>query len=311
MRFVSTDDINSRIAGGVDAFTARCENYYQRQINIISTALSKHTESSPIVLLSGPSGSGKTTTALRIENVLDNCGIECHTLSMDNYFLPHDMTPKAVDENGKTDYESPYRLDIKLLNEHLEKIANCEPVDVPMFDFVHQKRISGHTLSRKKGELVIMEGIHALNPEVTGKSDLFTTGIYVSVRTRLQNKNGDILHPSKIRLARRLIRDLSFRARKFEDTMDMFDSVERGENLYIMPHKHHATYDIDTFIDYELSVYRAVMLEEFHKLSETYADYSRFSDIERFFQELEPITPEAIPQNSLVREFIGGSSLKY
>ena len=149
-----------------------------------------------------------------------------------------------------------------------------------------------------------MEGIHALNPDVTGHSDEFTNRVYVSVRTRLED-NGALLHPSKIRLMRRLIRDKLYRGRSISETMDFFRSVERGEDLYIMPYKHRASFDIDTFIAYEPMVYRDILLSDLERVSKTYGNYDHYADIELFLRALSPLEREAVPDNSLVREFIG------
>ena len=160
------------------------------------------------------------------------------------------------------------------------------------------------TLERQPGDIVIIEGIHALNPDVTGHSDEFTNRVYVSVRTRLED-NGVLLHPSKIRLMRRLIRDKLYRGRSISETMDFFRSVERGEDLYIMPYKHRASFDIDTFIAYEPMVYRNILLSDLEQVSQTYGNYDHYADIELFLRALSPLGREAVPDNSLVREFIG------
>lgn len=311
MRIVTTDELRIRATENPAEFVKRSEKYFSDQIYEIATTLCENVAEKPIVLLSGPSGSGKTTTALRIEEILDGWGFETHTLSMDSYFLPIKDPRQTVDENGEIDYESPKRLDISLLNRHLEMLANCEEIQVPRYNFKKQTREAGHTLKRNKNELVVIEGIHALNPEITGKSYDFATGVYVSVRTRLQNQCGKLLHPSKIRLMRRLMRDVKQRGRQATETLDMYRSVERGENLYIMPYKHRAHFEIDTFFDYEVPIYKDIILPVMEKLSDVYENYDEFSDIQCFLEEIYGINAEDVPKNSLVREFIGGSNFKY
>ena len=122
--------------------------------------------------------------------------------------------------------------------------------------------------------------------------------------TRLES-GGELLHPSKIRLMRRLIRDKLYRGRSITETMEFFKSVERGEDLYIMPYKHRASFDIDTFIAYEPMVYRDILLDDLHRVSRTYPEYGKYADIEKFLRKLEPLDPANVPDNSLVREFIG------
>ena len=261
-------------------------------------------EDGEFVFLVGPSGSGKTTTASRIARLLEDNGCRAHTISMDNYFLTLTKEEKRLGEQGKFDFESPKRLDTELFKAHLEKLNRCERIDVPTFDFAEQKSRPGMPLERQPGDIVIMEGIHALNPEVTGHSDDYTNRVYVSVRTRLEDNEG-LLHPSKIRLMRRLIRDKLYRGRSVVETMEFFRSVERGEDLYIMPYKGRANFDIDTFIGYEPLVYRDILLPELEKISHSYEHYADYADIEKFLRELLPLDREYVPDNSLVKEFIG------
>jgi uridine kinase len=262
---------------------------------------------SEFVAILGPSGSGKTTTAYRIKDALGEIGINSHIVSMDNYFITNSkLDEKSVprDEEGNIDLESPYRVDIPLFQEQMKLMSEGQKVDIPVFDFVTQEHSSYIPLTRKKDEIIIIEGIHALNPEVTGGTGEKASCVYVSVRTRLKTDNGDILHPSQVRLMRRLIRDRLFRGRSFDDIFAMFTSVQRGENLYIMPHKHRADYDVDTFIDYEASVYKSIIYDELKAYKET-----AFPDLRkmtlRYLKELEPISAELIPDNSLIKEFIG------
>ena len=307
MKKLSISSINDRCESDMGEFIEESEKKYSRRIRKAADILAETHKDKPIILLSGPSGAGKTTSAKRIEELLDKQDIETYTISMDNYFLPESETPNAVDENGKVDYESPYRMDIKLLNEHMMKIANCEPIEIPTFNFAEQKREPGFTYKRKPGELVLFEGIHALNPEVTNISDDIANCIYVSIRTRLELDNGELLHPSHIRLMRRLLRDKQYRGRGFEATMDMFDSVERGESLYIMPYKDRAKIHIDTFIMYEASVYKPFLYDELREVFEKSEDHKNHEQMQDFLKALEAIPAESVPDYSLVREFIGGS----
>lgn len=230
---------------------------------------------------------------------------------MDNYFLPASAGEFPVDENGRTDLESPYRLDIPMFSEHLEKLSKGEPVEMPVFDFTTQSRSDFIPVARKSNEIIIIEGIHALNPEVTGDSDDFTTCMYVSVRTRIRTKYGLTLHPRKIRLMRRLNRDRLFRCRSLEDIFDMFESVTNGEEKYIMPYKKRATIEIDSFIPYEASVYAKMLRNDIENNREAFSAIEDGDVMLKVLTELEPLSEELVPSDSLVREFIGGSSLNY
>lgn len=311
MRKLHCTAINRKISENEELFINQSESGYRTTIEEAANSIAENKKEKPIILLSGPSGAGKTTTALRLEDYLDRRGLETHTISMDDYFLPEDKSELARDENGKIDYESPFRLDIPLLNKHMIKIANCEEIVIPRFDFANQQRRPGRTLKRKPGELVIFEGIHALNPEVTGLTDSFASCMYVSVRTRIETSSGGIMHPSHIRLMRRLIRDKFFRARDTEHTLEMFANVERGENKYIMPFKHRAEYSVDTFMPYELSVYKNFLTDDLRRTAVKFSDFEGLNLMLEVLDEVVPISLEAVPDDSLVREFTGGSRLEY
>ncbi len=303
MECISVETLNA-LAEEPGVIVADSEKRYAGEISKVAEAIFASRAERPIVLISGPSGSGKTTTAMRVAGALNEMNCTAHVISMDNYFLPMSMMEDARDENGKIDFESPLRLDIDLFRKHLENLFCCKEIDIPGFDFAKQERVKGMPLKREKGDVVILEGIHALNPLVTGDSESYSTRIYVSVRTRIADGER-LLHPSKIRLMRRLIRDKLYRGRAFPETMEFFKSVERGENLYIMPYKHRANFDIDTFIGYEPLVYRDVLLPGLAEAAKTYAEYSSYADVEEFLKLLAPLDRKMVPDNSLVREFIG------
>ncbi len=304
MNCISINQLNS---ASLDAerMISSGENAYANGISAAAEKIFARREERPVVLISGPSGSGKTTSAHRIAQLLKDNGCEAHTISMDNYFKTLSKEELELADRGEFDFESPMRLDIDLFRKHIEKLSRCEKIDIPAFDFARQVQIKGMPLQIKKGDIVILEGIHALNPLVTGNSDSYTSCVYVSVRTRIEAENGDLLHPSKIRLMRRLIRDKLYRGRDLPETFEFFRSVEIGEGKYIMPYKDRAHFDIDTFIPYEALVYRDILLPELAKAAQTYPDYERYADIERFLKALCSIDRSLVPENSLIREFIG------
>lgn len=298
---IMLEEINRKIKHHASAFIQEANAAYLAQLNHIAENIALHRDKKPIILLSGPSGSGKTTSALMLEKILDEQGIETHTLSLDNYFSPLTEQEKELFAIGKLDLESPTRIDSPFLTEQLREIYHCRPVELPVYDFKESVRVnSGKILHRKPGELVILEGIHSLNPEIITFKDSRTAKIYVSVRTRIE-RNGVLLHPSKIRLMRRLIRDNLFRKRSFHDTLMMFHSVEEGENKYIMPYKYRSDYDVDTFMPYEICAYRDFLLETFRKRS----GEPLVQDMLAFLEETESLPTEAVTPDSLICEFIG------
>ena len=231
MKKIHVSAINRKVRGDEKLFVEECDRKYNEKLVAIADSIEEHQKEKPILLLAGPSGAGKTTTALKIEEILDSRGIHTHTISMDDYFLPSDSFTAVIGEDGKPDYESPDRIDRKLLYEHMEMINSGEEVVLPKFEFSEQCRRDGEKLRRNKNDIVVFEGIHALNPEVTGAAGDYARCMYVSVRSRLELKDGELLHPCYIRLMRRLIRDGFFRGRSAAETLDMFDSVEAGENI--------------------------------------------------------------------------------
>lgn len=305
MRILQVSKLNSLINSDIQSFINKSEEMYADEINAISDKIIEQHIEKPITLVSGPSGSAKTTTALRIKEKLAQKGYSSHVISMDNYFLPLN-----TEDLSKIDLEAPARMDLELIAEHLEGFFGGTPVELPVFDFATQSRTVGKTLCRQPDEIIILEGIHALNPEVTGSIYERSNGVYVSVRTRLE-LDGQLLHPSKIRLMRRLMRDNLFRGREITDIITAYKSVERGEELYIMPFKERASYDIDTFIAYEAAVYKALLLPQLLKVPHSYENYELIDDMILFLENLNSVPLDSIPLTSIVREFIGGSGFTY
>ena len=307
MNEITLNEINHMVQDAPELFVIDAEAAYDKQLRNLADDICRHAKERPITLIAGPSGSGKTTTACRLEQILDAAGFESHTLSMDDYYADGTRNRDIVDQFGKPDYESPLRLDTDLLNTQLEQLARGEEVELPRFDFASQRQLkSGRTLRRKSNELIIMEGIHALNPDVTGDTHDIANRIYLSVRTRI-SMDADRLHPSLIRFARRLIRDSRTRGRSPQESCEMLSSISRGENLYIMPYKHLADYELDTFMSYELSVYQPILLDTVRKLADAAAPETGIPMLRRVLENMTPLGDAWIPEQSLVREFIGGS----
>ena len=252
--------IRRKAADAPQKFIEDCQAQFCEKLDILSHALASDSSDRPVFLLSGPSGSGKTTTAHMLKARLEKMGLTTHIISMDNYFKTFTEEEKQLFLRHELDLESPERVDGDLLSTQINDILNGKTVKIPQYDFVtNQSRMGDETLRLHKGEIILFEGIHALNPDVISSADDYTSRIYVSVRTRIEHPVAGerfLLHPSKIRLARRLIRDRRERARSFADVIELYNSVERGENLYIMPYKYRADYDVDTFIPYEACVYK-------------------------------------------------------
>lgn len=304
MNVLPVEKLNKQLNADARAEVELAEELYRNQLAEAAELISRSAEERPIVLLSGPSGSAKTTTAHRLKALLEEKSLKTHVISMDNYFLP--LNGLSGEELSRIDLEAPARLDLELLSEHLDRFWRCLPTQLPRFDFTDQSRKVGRLLCRGEKEPVILEGIHALNPEVVGAIGEHSTGLYVSVRTRLSAKD-KLLHPSMIRLMRRLVRDRLFRGRKTEDIIRSFRSVQRGEQLYIMPYKDSAQIDIDTFMSFEAAVYSSELLPYLEEVSPDYEFYGMVKDMLSFLEQITPLSKEVVPEGSIVREFVGGS----
>lgn len=305
---MTTDQLRALLQTDPAAVLEADRHIYFEQIQKAAAVIAAHREQRPVVLLAGPSGSGKTTTALLLERALNRSGLKTHTLQMDDWFIP--LTPDEIRlmERNELDLETPGRVDMPYFQKQLDQILNCERVKLPRYNFKASKReFDGRSLQRRPGEIVIIEGIHALNPEVTGHAEN-TTRIYVSVRTRIMARDGSVLHPSKIRLARRMLRDRTGRGRALTATIGMREKVDAGEQKHIMPYKRLAHCSIDSFYASEMGVYRPLLMEDLRPMLPAYPD---LEDLVQIMEELTAVSTELVPQDSLLREFIGGSELPY
>lgn len=277
------------------------EARWLQSIREIAYTIADHRQDTPLILLSGPSGSGKTTTALMLEKMLDSMNVETHTLSSDNFFKTMTSEEIAAAKAGKLNLESPERMDVDLLNETLQSLIDGKETPIPKYDFVTSKQTDndGKTLKRKPGEILLIEGIHMLNPNVITIPENESVRLYVSVRTRLQMTGGRLLHPSLVRLSRRLLRDKTHRGRSFEETMRMYRDVEKGEQDFIAPYKKRATWNIDTFMDSEMSIYKPMLLNDLKNTVDPLA-----SEILYALDELSEIDSKLLPEDSLLQEFI-------
>lgn len=306
MKYMTLTDINQAMTASGDAM-AQADQAFLEELEKVADAIRKTAVERPVILLAGPSGSGKTTTAFLLERFLDNWGTETHTISMDNFFST--MTPEQQEmaAKGKLDLESPARVDIPYMNQQLQSIIACKPTWMPRYHFPTTTRIDQDwQLTRKPGELLLLEGIHALNPEVITIPEEMTVRLYVSVRTRVTNGE-TVLHPSRLRLMRRMLRDKRFRQRSVAETLSMFEHVQAGEHKYIAPYKKRATFSIDTFLPYELGIYKTLLDGEL----EAEMQHPMLLELRQMWDDVVPLTLEHLPADSLVREFAGDSVFQY
>lgn len=305
MKYVNIDRLNKIIIENPRELINNSEENYYNQLNTMCCKIYQKRNIHPVVLISGPSGSGKTSTAHEMSEILKkNYYCKSNVISLDNYFRSNTSPDMPKDKNGNIDLESPLCTDLKLLQEHLFLMNKGEEFMMPVFDFKSQSRSGYVSFKREPDTVVIMEGIHALNPLVTGENS-FATCIYISVRTGLKNNENNILGPRIIRLVRRLCRDSLFRGRSLKSVFDYFESVSEGEDKYIYPFKHRADFLIDTFMSYEFSVYKSLLQKKLFEAEPIFHGNHYYNDIMDFFNILLPISEKEVSSDSLIREFIG------
>ena len=286
------------------------EALHEKKIAEIADKIAKR-DGVKMVLIAGPSSSGKTTFAKRLGIQLRLHGMKPVTIGTDNYFVERQDTPK--DENGEYDFEAIEALDLNLFNDHLTKLINGEEIDVPTFDFkVGTKRYNGEKMSLKNDEILVIEGIHSLNDRLTAnipKENKFK--IYISDLTVLNIDYYNRISTTDTRLIRRIVRDNNFRSYSALDTLKRWDSVNNGENKNIFPYQEEADAMFNSSLVYELAVlgkYAKPLLDEIDNSVPEYAEAKRLSTLLEYFT---PMEEKAIPNNSIMREFIGDSIFEY
>ena len=308
MRVIDIEDITEAMEDQT-AFVLRCEEEYRDKISAAAAKILRNRAEKPIVCLTGPSGSGKTTSAMRLKMYIENLGVPVGLVSMDNFFLPlHKRPPEA------SDWESPHCVDRQSLADCILRLADGEDVKAPWYNFKTGDVGGYRTLHGNKDGIIIAEGIHMLNPLILDLLKGEYTGVYVAPRTRIITNDDHIVDPEKLRVARRMIRDLLGRGHTLRSTIERAQSVDRGELNYIQPNKGNATIHINTFHEYEpciLSKYLHDIPEFTEQLDEEFIDQHGLTDLMKVIKSVPPLTTPYVPKNSLVREFIGGSIFEY
>ena len=309
----SLSEINERCTIDPQQFIIDCDRVYARRLERAADQIMENMANSPIVLLSGPSGSGKTTTAMKICEVLEDRGIHTHIISMDDYFktVSPETTPRTA--SGAYDLESPLCLDMDLLNQHFTALSEGKRIYVPKYDFVHQTRLMrmGRSLQLQKNEVVVFEGIHALNDAITDvHPEAFK--LYISARSNVVDDSGrEVFKGTWMRLVRRVVRDYLFRGTAAQNTLAQWANIRRGEKLYISPYKGKANLQFDSSFPYEVPVLNNTVTDLFASMPESTPRYQELRSIVPAFAKFVDISPDLLADDSLLREFIGGGKYKY
>lgn len=264
-----------------------------------------------IVLIAGPSSAGKTTSAKRLAIHLQINGLHPVTLSTDDYFVGDDENPR--DENGELDYEHLEAIDIGMFNEHLSALLDGRTIKRRIFDFKTKSPvITDEELTLRKNDVLIIEGIHGLNPALTSHIPRVSKFlIYLSALTQLGIDNNNILSTSDNRLMRRIVRDHLFRGHSALRTIQLWASVRRGEERWIFPYQDESDVSINTALDYEIAVLRPFVEPLLTEIKPHHPEYTIARRLQGILKNFHPITPSAVPRDSILREYIGGSLLKY
>lgn len=268
-------------------------------------------EGTRIVLISGPSSSGKTTFCKRLQVQLTTNLLHPVGISLDDYFLNREDTPK--DEHGEYDFESLYALDLPYFNKDLKKLLSGEEIELPTFNFETGQRVfKGKKLKLRENSILVIEGIHALNPELTEFiDDKYKYRVYVSVLTSISLDNHNWIPTTDNRLLRRIIRDYRFRGYSAEDTINRWPSVRRGEDKWIFPYQENADAMFNGAMLYELAALRKFAEPILAQVPESSKANAEAYRLLRFLRYFNYIPTEELPGTSLLREFLGGGSFKY
>lgn len=270
-----------------------------------------HRQGTRVVLIAGPSSSGKTTFCKRLSIQLVTCGIKPIQISLDDYFVDRHLTPK--DENGEYDYESVHALNIPLLNEQLQQLFEGKNIELPKYNFQTGKsEKNGKRLQLGDNQVLVLEGIHALNPELTAQIPQEQKfHIYISALTTILLDDHNYIRTTDNRLLRRIIRDYKYRGVNAQETIHRWPSVRAGENKWIFPYQENADVMFNTAMLFELAVIKQQAEPLLDLVPENCPEYAEAYRLRTFLDYIQPIPNRALPPTSLLREFLGGSSFKY
>ncbi len=306
--------LNKKIlSGDTSELIKIAEAFHEKKIAAIADQIAEanRERGTRMVLISGPSSSGKTTTSKRLGIQLRILGLDPVLVSLDDYFVDRERTPK--DENGEYDFEALEAIDLELLNSDLKRLIAGESVEVPRYDFITGTRQWHETpLKLTERSILIMEGIHGLNPRLTPsipREQKFC--VYLSCLTSVAMDNLSRIATSDNRLLRRITRDYSTRGANALATLQRWSSVRRGEQKHIFPYQENADVMFNSSLFYEISVLRQKVEPILREVPDTVPEYGEAKRLLKFLDNFIPIPADEIPPTSILREFIGGSSFKY
>ena len=304
-------DLNEAIRRGhTNRLIQLSEALQEKKISQIADEIA-HRRGIKMVLIAGPSSSGKTTTCKRLSVQLAVNGLKPIGISLDDYFMDRELTP--LDEHGDYDFEHLHALNIPLLNEQMNALFSGEEVELPRYNFQAGKsEWSGQRLRLRGNEVLVVEGIHALNPELTAQiPDEQKFRVYASALTTILLDNHNYVPTTDNRLLRRIIRDHKYRGVSAQETIRRWPSVRRGENRWIFPFQENADIMFNSAMLFELAVIKQQAEPLLEQVPENCVEYAEAYRLRKFLRYIHPIAEAQIPPTSLLREFLGGSSFEY
>lgn len=295
----------------VGDFIRVAEALHNKKIASIADKIAERRGTVKAVMIAGPSSSGKTTFTKKLGIQLKVLGFNPIIISLDDYFVPRELTPR--DENGEYDFEALEAIDIKLLNSHLLELFDGKEVEIPIFDFKSgSRRPTGHTLRIDSRSILLMEGIHGLNDGLTPQvEEALKYRVYVSALTQLNLDDRNRIPTTDNRLLRRMVRDHQFRGHDALKTLGMWASVRRGEAKNIFPHQNNADSAFNSALDYELAVLKYYAEPLLRSVKPFHREYAEAQRLTAFLNNFIGIPANQVPVDSILREFIGGSSFHY
>ena len=314
------EKINSRIKNGeFPHIVHESETAYETQLDTAAVLIKDRSKDLKMVMVSGPSSSGKTTTTYKLEQRLKKMGMRFVPLIVDNYFFDLELHPK--DEFGDYDFETPQALDLDLINNHLKRLADGEEVRIPFYDFKSGKRFPDQTpVKIHDNEVLLIDSLHGLYPEFSMEIPaLQKFKLFLEPLLQMKGNDGRYIRWTDIRLIRRMLRDSVHRAYKPEQTLLHWHYVRSAEKRTILPYSNTADYIVNTSMPYEIPLYRPKLLTQFAEWEKKFKDdplredaYTRAVRVKNVLETIEPVEDDTpVPHDSVLREFIGGSSIEH
>ncbi len=318
--FHTIEHLNERIKKGeLSEIVGASEAFYHEDVENAAHLIADRKDALRMVIIAGPSSSGKTTTTKKLEERLIRSDMRLVTLNVDNYFFNLDMHPK--DEFGDYDFETPQALDLALINEHLTRLFAGEEVKIPFYNFKTGTRQADHTpMKLAPGDVILIDSLHGLYPNMTSDiPDENKFRLYIEPLLQLKDSSGHYIRWTDIRLIRRMLRDAAHRAYDPTKTLLHWHYVRASELRNIIPYVNTADYIVNSGMPYEMPMYKTKLFDSFAQWTEDFDNdplrsdaHKRASRVYHLMQELSPIKDDSIvPENSVIREFIGGSIYDY